>query len=295
MRSRTATSTSTAASTRRRSCARRSRTSRRAPPSRADRRSPSSWSGTSTSPNPQEDIQRKIQEAVMADQLESKHSKQWILTKYLNTASYGTTDGRTAVGVQAAAETYFAKGVKDLTLPEAALIAGLPQAPSEYNPLQNPKAALQRRNEVLQALEQQGYINRRDYESALAERAGPRPGLQVPADQAAVLLRLRPAAADRQVRRQHRPERRPQGLHDDQLGAPGRRPERASTPALSATRAAARRRRSPRSTPRTATSLRWPPPRRTRPARSSTSRPTPTASPGPRSSPTCLRPPCSRG
>ena len=67
--------------------------------------------------NPQEDIQRKIQEAVMADQLESKHSKQWILTKYLNTASYGTTDGQTAVGVEAAAQTYFAKGAKDLTLP----------------------------------------------------------------------------------------------------------------------------------------------------------------------------------
>ena len=45
----------------------------------------------------------------MADQLESKHSKSWILTKYLNTASYGTTDGQTAVGVQAAAETYFDK------------------------------------------------------------------------------------------------------------------------------------------------------------------------------------------
>jgi penicillin-binding protein 1A len=122
--------------------------------------------------NPQEDIQRKIQEAVMADQLESKHSKQWILTKYLNTASYGTTDGQTAVGVEAAAQTYFAKGAKDLTLPEAALIAGLPQAPSEYNPLQSPQAALQRRNEVLQALQQQGYINRKDYESALQSGLG---------------------------------------------------------------------------------------------------------------------------
>jgi len=122
--------------------------------------------------NPQEDIQRKIREAVMADQLESKHSKHWILTKYLNTASYGTTDGRTAVGVQAAAETYFNKGVGQLTLPEAAMIAGLPQAPSEYNPLQNPTAALQRRNEVLQALQQQGYIKRKDYESALQSGLG---------------------------------------------------------------------------------------------------------------------------
>src|SRR3954465_12231965 len=122
--------------------------------------------------NPQEDIQRKIQEAVMANQLESKHSKQWILTKYLNTASYGTTDGQTAVGVEAAAQTYFDKNAKDLTLSEAALIAGLPQAPSEYNPLQSPTAAIQRRNEVLQALPQQGYIGRKDYESALQSGLG---------------------------------------------------------------------------------------------------------------------------
>jgi penicillin-binding protein 1A len=122
--------------------------------------------------NPQEDIQRKIQEAVMADQLESKHSKQWILTKYLNTASYGTTDGQTAVGVEAAAQTYFNRNVGELTLPEAALIAGLPQAPSEYNPLQNPTAALQRRNEVLQALQQQGYIGRKDYQAALQSGLG---------------------------------------------------------------------------------------------------------------------------
>jgi penicillin-binding protein 1A len=117
--------------------------------------------------NPQEDIERKVREAAMADQFESEHSKNWILTKYLNTASYGTTDGQTAVGVQAAAETYFNTSVKALTLPQAAMIAGLPQAPSEYNPLQNPDAALQRRNEVLQALQDQGYISRNDYESAL--------------------------------------------------------------------------------------------------------------------------------
>src|SRR4051795_7868995 len=122
--------------------------------------------------NPQEDIQRKIQEAVMADQLESKHSKQWILTKYLNTASYGTTDGQTAVGVEAAAETYFDKSVGELTLPEAAMIAGLPQAPSEYNPLLNPSAALRRRNEVLQALQQQRYIRRPVYERALQQGLG---------------------------------------------------------------------------------------------------------------------------
>jgi penicillin-binding protein 1A len=122
--------------------------------------------------NPQDNVERKIREAAMADQFESRHSKHWILTKYLNTASYGTTEGRTAIGVQAAAETYFNKSVDELSLPEAALIAGLPQAPSEYNPLINPQTALHRRNEVLQAMHDQGYINRKDYESALQSGLG---------------------------------------------------------------------------------------------------------------------------
>src|SRR5919201_2236932 len=99
--------------------------------------------------HPQDDLKRKIQEAKLATEYEDKYTKDQILTKYLNTASYGTTDGRTSVGVQAAAETYFNTGVSHLELPQAAMIAGLPQAPSQYNPFLNPKAALQRRNEVL--------------------------------------------------------------------------------------------------------------------------------------------------
>ena len=116
--------------------------------------------------DPEETISRKVREATWAEEYEQKYSKQQILTKYLNTASYGTTDGRTAVGVQAAAETYFSKPVSKLDLPEAALIAGLPQAPSDYNPLVNAKAALQRRNEVLQAMQRQGYITPRQYDEA---------------------------------------------------------------------------------------------------------------------------------
>ena len=92
--------------------------------------------------DPEETIERKIREATWAEEYEQEYSKRQILTKYLNTASYGTTDGRTAVGVQAAAETYFSKPVSSLDLPEAAMIAGLPQAPSEYNPFLNPKGAL---------------------------------------------------------------------------------------------------------------------------------------------------------
>jgi penicillin-binding protein 1A len=117
--------------------------------------------------NPEETIARKVREATWAEEYEQKYSKQQILTKYLNTASYGTTDGRTAVGVQAAAETYFSKPVSKLNLPEAALIAGLPQAPSEYNPLFNPKSAVARRNEVLQAMYKQRYISQSSYEHAL--------------------------------------------------------------------------------------------------------------------------------
>jgi penicillin-binding protein 1A len=122
--------------------------------------------------NPQEDIQRKIHEANLADQYESRYTKDQILNKYLNTASYGTTEGRTAVGVQAAAQTYFSEPVSHLTLSEAAMIAGLPQAPSDYNPFLNPRAALARRNQVLQAMVQQGYISQRDYEQAARSGIG---------------------------------------------------------------------------------------------------------------------------
>jgi penicillin-binding protein 1A len=122
--------------------------------------------------NPEETLERKVREATWAEEYEQKYSKRQILTKYLNTASYGTTEGRTAVGVQAAAETYFSKPVSKLNLPEAALIAGLPQAPSEYNPLLNPKGALGRRNEVLQAMAKQRYISQSRYEHALQAGLG---------------------------------------------------------------------------------------------------------------------------
>jgi len=109
--------------------------------------------------NHKRDLQRKIQEAKLAQQLDDEHSKRWILGQYLNTTSYGTIDGRTAVGVQAAAKTYFSKPVWKLTLEQAAMLAGLPQAPSEYNPFLNPVGAKERRNEVLQKMAKLGYIS----------------------------------------------------------------------------------------------------------------------------------------
>ncbi|MEA2441289.1 MAG: penicillin-binding protein [Thermoleophilaceae bacterium] len=108
--------------------------------------------------DPKRDFKRKIREAKMASELEQQHSKRWILENYLNDVPYGTVQGRTAIGIEAAALTYFGRHAKDLTLVQSALIAGLPQAPSQYNPFQNERAALHRRNEVLQAMADNGYI-----------------------------------------------------------------------------------------------------------------------------------------
>ena len=108
--------------------------------------------------DPQDNIERKIQEAEMARQYETEHTKDHILNEYLNTATYGTNLGKSAVGVQTAAEVFFDKDVQDLGLRESALLAGLPQAPSEYNPFTNPNDATDRRNEVLEAMADQGYI-----------------------------------------------------------------------------------------------------------------------------------------
>jgi penicillin-binding protein 1A len=126
--------------------------------------------------DPQDTVKRKIIEARLANEEEDAHSKDWILTQYLNTAPYGTNQGATAIGVEAAAETYYSKHAKDLTLPEAATIAGLPQAPSQYNPLLNPRAALARRNEVLQAMKQAGDISVSEYEEAAGQDLGLNPG-----------------------------------------------------------------------------------------------------------------------
>ena len=93
--------------------------------------------------------QRKIREAKLAEELENEHTKQWILDKYLNTVPFGTIGGQTAIGIQAASRMYFGKDVSNLKLDEAALLAGLPQAPSTYSPVRAPEKAMARRNEVL--------------------------------------------------------------------------------------------------------------------------------------------------
>jgi penicillin-binding protein 1A len=108
--------------------------------------------------DPKRNLERKIQEATLAVEYEKKFSKRDILGKYLNGASYGTIYGTTAVGVQAASRIYFSKPVWKLTLEQSALLAGLPQAPSDYNPILNPEGARERRNDVLASMAKLGYI-----------------------------------------------------------------------------------------------------------------------------------------
>jgi penicillin-binding protein 1A len=110
---------------------------------------------------------RKLTEACLAIKLSSHWSKDQILTAYMNQVYYGNH----AYGIEAAAETYFSTTAKHLTLAQAALIAGLPQAPSSYDPYRNPAAASARRDEVLHAMLVNGDITSAQYQQAKAQRA----------------------------------------------------------------------------------------------------------------------------
>jgi penicillin-binding protein 1A len=120
----------------------------------------------------EDSYERKIREAKLAEELENEHSKEWILTKYLNSVPYGTYGGQTALGVWAAAKTYFNTKPANLTLPQSALLAGLPQAPSEYSPVRSPRAAKDRRNLVLDAMARQGLISEAQAADAKAAPLG---------------------------------------------------------------------------------------------------------------------------
>jgi penicillin-binding protein 1A len=126
--------------------------------------------------DPKRDFARKIREAKLASELEEKHSKTWVLHNYLNSVPYGTVGGRTAIGVEAAAVTFFDKHAKNLRLYQSALLAGLPQAPSQYNPFRNPAAALERRNDVLRQMLENNYITRAEFERASSRGLGLRHG-----------------------------------------------------------------------------------------------------------------------
>jgi len=104
---------------------------------------------------PERTVVRKIKEVILAMWTEKIYSKDKILEMYLNQVPYGGS----SYGIEEAAKTYFGKKAKDLTIEEAALLAGLPQAPSVYSPYINPEEALVRRNEVLTSMKNQGYIS----------------------------------------------------------------------------------------------------------------------------------------
>lgn len=104
-------------------------------------------------------IRQKIAEAKLALEYNEAHSKREILTEYLNTVPYTTLGGQTALGVQAAARILFDKPVWELDLEQCALLAGLPQAPSQYNPFLDPREARLRRNEVLSKMAELHYIS----------------------------------------------------------------------------------------------------------------------------------------
>ncbi|HEX6583726.1 MAG TPA: transglycosylase domain-containing protein [Thermoleophilaceae bacterium] len=119
--------------------------------------------------DPKRDFARKIREAKLASELEDKHSKSWILHNYLNSVPYGTVGGRTAIGAEAAAVTFFDKHAKNLNLAESAMIAGLPQAPSQYNPFRNEQAAIHRRNEVLRQMAANRFITQAEAAEAMRQ------------------------------------------------------------------------------------------------------------------------------
>ncbi len=120
---------------------------------------------------PEKNIMRKIKEAIISAQIEKRYTKDEILGMYLNQSYFGTR----AYGIEAAAETYFGKTVNDLSIAEAALLAGLQKAPSAYSPFRNPERSLNRRNLVIAKMLEHGFITRQLYEKAIAEPLPSRP------------------------------------------------------------------------------------------------------------------------
>ena len=155
---------------------------------------------------------RKATEACLAIKLAREKSKTWILNAYMNQVYYGNH----AYGIEAAAQTYFSKPARKLTLNQSALLAGLPQAPSVFDPFQRPAQAIARRDEVLRAMLANGDITSSQYANAVAKRnLRLKAGRLYYAHPRAVLLQLRARGASAPVRREHGSVRRAEGLHDD--------------------------------------------------------------------------------
>ena len=108
-------------------------------------------------------LSRKVQEAWLAIQLERTATKQEILTYYINKVYMSNGN----YGMQTAAENYYGKDLKDLSISQLALLAGMPQAPNQYDPYSHPEEALERRNLVLSEMQKHGYLTAEQYETAI--------------------------------------------------------------------------------------------------------------------------------
>ncbi len=115
--------------------------------------------------SPEKTYTRKLNEILLAVKIESELSKEKILELYLNKIYLGNR----AYGIVAASQVYYDKSLKDLSLAQAAMIAGLPKAPSKYNPIRNPERALIRRNHVLNRMYVHGYVDEEAYDLARVE------------------------------------------------------------------------------------------------------------------------------
>lgn len=115
--------------------------------------------------SPERTLRRKLTEIFLARKIEQNLSKEEILTLYVNKIFLG----KNAYGIQAAARIYYNKTLQELTLAEKAMLAGLPKAPSTFNPVVNPERALERRNWILGRMLQLGYIDQASYDAAIAE------------------------------------------------------------------------------------------------------------------------------
>lgn len=115
--------------------------------------------------SPERTLKRKLTEIFLARKIEQNLSKEEILTLYVNKIFLG----KNAYGIAAAAKIYYNKSLDELSIAQMAMIAGLPKAPSRYNPVANPKRALERRNWILGRMLQLGYLNQSQYQEAIAE------------------------------------------------------------------------------------------------------------------------------
>lgn len=115
---------------------------------------------------PSQTLSRKATEACLAIKLAREKSKIWILNAYMNQVYYGNH----AYGIEAAAQTYFSKPARELTLNQSALLAGLPQGPTDFDPFQHPADAIVRRDEVLRAMLDNADITSTQYANAVAKR-----------------------------------------------------------------------------------------------------------------------------